>query len=82
MKKQNVVKGNHLTVTNNKDGSVSLVWDWDALVKEVQEAINNYKPENVIKDIITETEIKVKKTRSKPKMQDVVVEKTTKKKKK
>ena len=34
-----VVKGSHLTVTTFKDGSTKLEWDWDALVKDVNEAI-------------------------------------------
>ena len=34
-----VVKGNHLTVTTHRNGKVELEWDWDALVKEVREAI-------------------------------------------
>ena len=34
-----VVKGNHLTVTTHSDGRTELEWDWDALVKEVREAI-------------------------------------------
>lgn len=33
-----VEKGNHLIVTTNPNGQVSLQWDWDALLKEVVEA--------------------------------------------
>jgi len=33
------VKGNHLTVTTYPDGRTDLVWDDDALLKEVQDAI-------------------------------------------
>ena len=53
-------KGNHLSVTTNKDGKVNLVWDWDALVKEVIAATGGIK-----QDIVKVTEEKVKKTRKK-----------------
>ena len=33
-----VTKGSHLTVTTFPDGRTELLWDWDALVKEVREA--------------------------------------------
>ena len=49
--------GTHLTrVTNNNTGATTLVWDWDALLKEVQAATGN---------IVTVTEAKVKRTRKK-----------------
>ena len=53
-------KGKHLSVTTNKDGKVKLVWDWDALVKEVVAATSGIK-----QDIVKVTEEKVKKTRKK-----------------
>lgn len=34
-----VVKGNHLTVITQADGRVELIWDDEALLKEVQDAI-------------------------------------------
>ena len=34
-----VVKGSHLTVTTYKDGSTTLEWDDEQLLKEVREAI-------------------------------------------
>ena len=34
-----VVKGNHLTVITHPDGKVELIWDDEALLKEVQDAI-------------------------------------------
>jgi YD repeat-containing protein len=37
------VKGNHLTVTTHPDGRTDLVWDDDALLKEVQDAIASVK---------------------------------------
>ena len=55
-----IAKGNHLSVTTNKDGKVNLVWDWDALVKEVVAATGGIK-----QDIVKVTEEKVKKTRKK-----------------
>jgi hypothetical protein len=30
-----VLKGNHLTVTTDAKGKVTLQWDWDALMQEV-----------------------------------------------
>jgi uncharacterized protein YacL len=39
-----VVKGNHLTVTTFPDGKTMLQWDDEALLKEVQEALNSVKP--------------------------------------
>lgn len=53
-------KGKHLSVTTNKDGTVQLVWNWDALVKEVAAATGGIK-----QDIVKVTEEKVKKTRKK-----------------
>lgn len=34
-----VVRGNHLTVITFSDGTTKLVWDDEALLKEVQDAI-------------------------------------------
>lgn len=34
-----VVKGSHLTVTTHEDGSTDLVWDDEALLRDVREAI-------------------------------------------
>ena len=31
-------QGTHLTVKTFEDGRTELIWDWDALVKEVREA--------------------------------------------
>ena len=45
-----VVKGSHLTVTTFKDGSTKLEWDWDALVKDVNEAIASVDNVKVIED--------------------------------
>ena len=41
-----VVKGNHLTVTTHPDGRTELVWDDDALLAEVRNAL--LKAESVL----------------------------------
>ena len=38
-----VVTGNHLTVITHEDGRTELEWDDDALLKEVQDAIEAYE---------------------------------------
>ena len=38
-----VEKGSHLTVTTYEDGRTELVWDHDALLKDVQDAINSHE---------------------------------------
>lgn len=53
-KKPKVTTGNHLTVTADANGHVSLVWDWDALVEEIKAATG----------IVSVTEARVKKTRA------------------
>lgn len=35
----NVIKGNHLTVTHYEDGRTQLVWDDEALLNEVRQAL-------------------------------------------
>jgi hypothetical protein len=39
-----IVKGNHLTVTTFPNGKTELVWDDEALLREVKEAIASVKP--------------------------------------
>lgn len=51
-----VEKGSHLTVTTYEDGRKELVWDHDALLRDVQEAIAS---------VNTVTDTKVKRTRKK-----------------
>lgn len=58
--KKVVTKGSHLTVTTHPDGKTELEWDWEALQRDVKEAIAS-----VSKDIVAVTEEKVKKTRKK-----------------
>lgn len=60
MKKQKpdlvITKGKHLhKCVNTHSGEVKLIWDWDALLKEVQEATS----------LVAVTEVKVKRTRKK-----------------
>ena len=55
-----VTQGSHLTVSTFQDGSTTLVWDWDALVRDVNEAIAS-----VSSDLIAVTETKVKRSRKK-----------------
>ncbi len=54
-----VVKGSHLTVTTYPDGRTELVWDDEALLRDVQEAIAS------VDTLVAVTEEKVKKIRSK-----------------
>ena len=56
-----VVKGSHLTVTTFEDGSTKLEWDWDALTRDVDNAIAS------LNTIVKVTEDAVKKTRSRRK---------------
>lgn len=66
--KDKVKQGKHLTVTTRADGSVELAWDWDALLKEVQDATSGkVVPAKKVakKDLVKETETKVAKTRTK-----------------
>ena len=46
-----VTKGNHLTVTTHENGKTELVWDDEALAKEVRDAIASVesKPKKVKK---------------------------------
>lgn len=42
-----VVKGNHLTVTTYENGKTELVWDDEALLKEVRDATMAYELANL-----------------------------------
>ena len=58
--------GTHLFRVTRKDGTSWLKWDWDKLLEEVQAATDiviEQKPAK--KNIVTETEKKVAKTRAK-----------------
>lgn len=54
-----VVMGSHLTVTTYPDGKTELVWDDDALLRDVQNALTEY--EKSVKVNTTETKPKRKK---------------------
>lgn len=54
-----VVKGSHLTVTTYPDGKTELVWDDEALMRDVQKALTDY--ENSVKVNTTVTKTKRKK---------------------
>ncbi len=43
-----VVKGSHLTVTTFPDGTTKLEWDDEALLRDVREALANYKDDQSI----------------------------------
>jgi hypothetical protein len=49
-----VVKGNHLTVTTFPDGKTMLEWDDEALLKEVQEALNSVEVPKTKRKLIKE----------------------------
>jgi hypothetical protein len=53
-----VVKGSHLTVTTYPDGRTELIWDDDALLRDVQKALTEY--ENSVKVNTTKTKRKKK----------------------
>ena len=55
-----ITQGSHLTVKTFEDGRTELIWDHDALMRDVQEAIAS-----VSTNIVEATETKVKKTRKK-----------------
>ena len=44
-----IVKGNHLTVTTFPNGKTKLVWDDEALLQEVKEAIDSVEKKPVKK---------------------------------
>lgn len=54
-----VVKGSHLTVTTYPDGKTELVWDDEALQRDVQKALTDY--EELAKIKATETKQRKKK---------------------
>jgi hypothetical protein len=60
-----VVKGSHLTVTTYPDGRTELVWDDEALERDVREAIasvefNNLKPAVKAKAATRQKKVKAK----------------------
>lgn len=57
------VKGSHLTVITDNFGKTTLIWDDEALARDVREAIASY--EATVQKVVEITEEKVKKTRKK-----------------
>lgn len=43
-----VIQGSHLTVTHYEDGTVDMVWDDDALARDVREAIASVERKEVV----------------------------------
>lgn len=54
-----VVKGSHLTVITFSNGKTELVWDDEALLRDVRKALTEYENPS----ILTTTATKVKKTK-------------------
>lgn len=60
-----ISQGSHLTVKTFEDGRTELIWDDEALMRDVQEAIDSYEAQ--LSTVVSITEEKVKKTRKKAK---------------
>jgi hypothetical protein len=58
-----IQQGSHLTVKTFEDGRTELVWNDEALMKDVQDAINGYNAP--LQKVVEITEEKVKKIRKK-----------------
>jgi cytochrome c oxidase assembly protein Cox11 len=61
-----VVEGKHVTITHYPNGTATFNWDWKALELEVKEATGSLTPvakKATKKNLVKETEDKVKKTR-------------------
>jgi hypothetical protein len=52
-------QGTHLTVKTFEDGRTELIWDWDALVKEVREACTSVetKPKTKTKKSVNKLKV-------------------------
>lgn len=62
----NVVEGKHVTITHYPNGTSTFNWDWKALELEVKEATGSLKSTTkkaTKKNLVEETETKVKRTR-------------------
>ena len=46
-----IVQGSHLTVKTFKDGKTELVWDDEALLRDVQQAIKDYETTEMVGSI-------------------------------
>lgn len=59
-----VVKGTHLTVTTHENGSTTLEWDDEQLLKEVRDAIASVEtPKKVAKKTTAKKTVSKKKTK-------------------
>lgn len=47
-------QGSHLTVKTFEDGKTELIWDWDALLKDVREAISSLEKKQSINNNVTQ----------------------------
>ena len=59
-----ISQGSHLTVKTFEDGRTELVWDDEALMRDVQAAIASVEKKDLV-DLVSETEAIVKKGRKK-----------------
>ena len=60
-----VVKGSHLTVTTHEDGRTELVWDDEALEREVREAIASAELANLKPAVRAKAATRQKKAKAK-----------------
>ena len=56
-------QGTHLTVKTFEDGRTELIWDWDALVKEVREACASAELANMKPAVKAKSKKSVKKSK-------------------
>lgn len=55
-----IIKGSHSTRTEYEDGRVDFVTDWEALKRDVQNALTEYENSLKIKSVETDTKPKTK----------------------
>ena len=73
-----VIRGSHSTRTEYPDGRVEFVTHWEELQRDVAEALASF--ESTVEKVVTITEEKVKKTRSKKQVTDQITDAVTTKK--
>lgn len=57
-------QGSHLTVKTFEDGRTELIWDDEALMRDVQEAINSYELSQINLDVKAKPKTRTKKLKS------------------
>jgi|LakMenE18May11ns_1017448.scaffolds.fasta_scaffold7465841_1 hypothetical protein len=57
-------QGSHLTVKTFEDGRTELIWDDEALMRDVREAINSYELSQIKSNVKTKTTTRTKKVKS------------------